>query len=495
MLTLGDPLPIGGRKHHHSRSIQPRGDIYSCAHQRLPNPPPPFCTRPIERERDGLGLDELQGFFLPLQLLCWLLRLHTRPQMQLLNGHVPRAAVANSRVTGRLAETTQLKLAIGLPLRNAAELDSLLAEMNDPTSSKYHQYLTPAQFAAQFGPTEADYVGLIEFARENGLMVTATHPNRMLLDVAGSTATVEKALHVNMVTYLHPVRGAFYAPDREPSLDTEVATLDISGLENYDVPQPMGLQRVPMTAGATPYVTGSGPGGYFIGKDFRAAYAPGVTLTGTNQVVGLLEFDGFYAADVQKNFAAANQTPVPVQTVLLDGFSGAAGSDNTEVTLDIMMAAYMAPGLSKVIVYEGTTPNDILNRMATDNLAQQISSSWGYNPVNATTEQIFKEYIAQGQSVLQASGDSGAYKNGGDASIGRSEPDGGGRYRFDDERRGWTVAGGDGVVRLRRRREHELCDSELSGWCEYGIERRLEDDAKYPGSWHARESVDLPDPE
>jgi subtilase family serine protease len=333
-------------------------------------------------------------------------------QMQVLNGHVPRAAVANSRVTGRLAETTQLKLAIGLPLRNSAELDSLLAEMNDPTSSKYHQYLTPEQFAAQFGPTEADYIALIGFARENGLTVTATHPNRMLLDVAGSTATVEKALHVNMVTYLHPVRGAFYAPDREPSLDTEVATLDISGLENYDVPQPMGLQRVPMTAGETPYVTGSGPGGYFIGKDFRAAYASGVTLTGTNQVVGLLEFDGFYAADVQKNFAAANQTPVPVQTVLLDGVSGAAGSDNTEVTLDIMMAAYMAPGLSKVIVYEGTTPNDILNRMATDNLAQQISSSWGYNPVNATTEQIFKEYIAQGQSVLQASGDSGAYKNG-----------------------------------------------------------------------------------
>ena len=103
-------------------------------------------------------------------------------------------------------------------------------------------------------------------------------------------------------------------------------------------------------------------------------------------------------------------TAVPTQTVLLDGVSGTPGGSNIEVTLDIMMAAYMAPGLSKVIVYEGNNPNDILNRMATDNLAQQLSSSWSFSPINATTEQIFKQYIVQGQSFFQASGDSGAYK-------------------------------------------------------------------------------------
>ena len=73
------------------------------------------------------------------------------------------------------------------------------------------------------------------------------------------------------------------------------------------------------------------------------------------------------------------------------------------------MAAYMAPGASSIIVYEGTNPNDVLNRMATDNLASQLSSSWGWSPTNATTEQIFKQMVAQGQSLFQASGDSGAY--------------------------------------------------------------------------------------
>src|ERR1019366_10266922 len=43
---------------------------------------------------------------------------------------------------------------------------------------------------------------------------------------------------------------------------------------------------------------------------------------------------------------------------------------------------------------------------------QQLSSSWGFSPINQTTEQIFKQFIAQGQSFYQASGDSGAYKGG-----------------------------------------------------------------------------------
>jgi subtilase family serine protease len=331
-------------------------------------------------------------------------------ELQVLSGHVPQA-VASSRVLYELPAATRLNLAIGLPLRNQSELDSLLVQLSDPASPNFGHYLSAEQFAAEFGPTEQDYQALIQFAQQNGLVVTGTHPNRVLLDVSGEVPNIEKVLHVKMMAYNHPVRGEFYAPDREPSLDFEVKTLDISGLDNFNLPHPMVLKTAPLSE-VRPYVTGTGPGGYFIGKDFRAAYAPGVTLTGSGQVVGLLEFDGFFAGDVQKNAEQAGMTAVPTQTVLLDGFNGAAGGANTEVILDIMMAAYMAPGLSKVMVYEGNIPNDILNRMATDNLAQQLSSSWGYGPINATTEQIFKQFIAQGQSILQASGDSGAYKNG-----------------------------------------------------------------------------------
>jgi hypothetical protein len=331
-------------------------------------------------------------------------------ERQVLHGHVPQA-VASARVLGQVSRSERLNLAIGLPLRNQDGLELLLQQLYDPASPNYHQYQTSERFTAQFGPTERDYQALIQFAESNGLVVTGTHPNRTILDVSGAVADIERAFHLNMMSYWRPVRGTFYAPDREPSLDLDVRVLDISGLDNFELPRPMGLKSMPLAA-ARPFVTGSGPDGLFIGGDFRAAYAPTVTLNGTGQVVGLLEFDSFYASDVKANFAQAGLPAVATEMVLLDGVSGVPGGSNIEVILDIMMASYMAPGLSKVMVYEGSNCNDILNRMATDNLARQLSSSWGYSPINATTEQIFKQYIAQGQSLLQASGDGGAYEGG-----------------------------------------------------------------------------------
>ena len=330
--------------------------------------------------------------------------------LQLFNGQVPQA-VAESKAIGSVPAATPMRLAIGLPLRNPAELENLLSRLADPTSREYRQYLTPAQFAERFGPTEQDYATLAAFFAREGFSIAGTHPNRVILDISGTAEQIGRTFHVNMLYWNHPVRGKFFAPDREPSVDAGATILDISGLDNFVIPRPMNLEARPLSS-AQPLATGSGPAGLYIGGDYRAAYAPSVTLNGAGQSVGLFELDGFYASDVQANFKQAGLTPVPVQTVLLDGVSGAPGSANVEVTLDIMMSAYMAPGLKSVIVYEGANPNDVLNRMATDNLASQLSSSWGWSPLSATTDQIFKQMASQGQSLFQASGDDGAYSGG-----------------------------------------------------------------------------------
>ncbi len=177
----------------------------------------------------------------------------------------------------RLPATNRLNLAIGLPLRNQAALDKLLAEIYDPASTNYHHYLTPEQFAAQFGPTEQDYQALIHFAQTNGLTVTATYPNRTLLDVSGNAATVEKVFHVTLSVYQHPTENrTFFAPDTEPSIDFNVPILHVSGLDNFDLPHPASLKKNPHdAANRTPSGTGSGSGGAYMGNDFRAAYVPG----------------------------------------------------------------------------------------------------------------------------------------------------------------------------------------------------------------------------
>jgi hypothetical protein len=325
---------------------------------------------------------------------------------QILRNHVPQA-VNQSRRLGPLSPQARLNLAIGLPLRNSENLNLFVEQVADPTSPAYRQYLSAPEFAERFGPTEKDYNALIGFFRANGFVISGTHANRMILDVSGPVSAIEQTFHVTMTAWQHPRRGQFFAPDRDPSVEADVELLDVSGLDNFALPAPMDMNLTPLNS-VTPMVTGSGPYSLFIGKDFRAAYAPGVTLTGAAQTIGLIEFDGYYAADLTANFKQAGLPVVPAQTVLLDGFNGAPGSGNIEVILDIVMAGYMAPG-SSVLVYEGLTPNDVLNRAATDNTARQISCSWTFSPINATTEQIFKEMIAQGQSFLQASGDSGKY--------------------------------------------------------------------------------------
>jgi subtilase family serine protease len=153
-------------------------------------------------------------------------------ERQIVHTHIP-AATAPLQPLGLLEKSRHLNLAIGLPLRNQETLSNLLQQIYDPSSPNYHHYLTPEQFAERFGHTEQDYQSVIAFANTNGFTVTGMHPNRMLLDVNGSVADIERVMHVTMHVYQHPTEArTFYAPDAEPSLDLTVPILGLSGLNN-----------------------------------------------------------------------------------------------------------------------------------------------------------------------------------------------------------------------------------------------------------------------
>ena len=74
--------------------------------------------------------------------------------------------------------------------------------------------------------------------------MTRQYSNRVVLDVQGSVADIEKAFHVTMRTYPHPNEArTFYAPDVEPSLAVGVSVLHIEGLDNYALPHPKHKQH------------------------------------------------------------------------------------------------------------------------------------------------------------------------------------------------------------------------------------------------------------
>ena len=352
-----------------------------------------------------------------------------------LSGHVPAAAVAHSHLLGRVASTQTIGLALTLPLRNQAGLTDFLSRVSTPGDPLCGHFLTPAQFTARFGPTQSDYAAAAAAAKALGLQVTGTHPNRLILDVSGPASTVEAAFRLHLQRYKGADGREFFAPDAGPALSAGLSGR-ISGVVGLDNVRRLHshLRPLPLNSRLSKR-DGTGPMGGLAPSDIKTAYSLHSSATGAGQAIALYELDGYTPSDIQAYEAQFGLPNVPLQNILVDGASGTAGGDADEVTLDIEMAEALAPGVSKILVYE--TPNintttdqmylDGYSRIATDDLAKQVSTSFGEAEDEAEyggdtalltgENSIFEEMAAQGQANFAATGDNGAYDDGATLSV------------------------------------------------------------------------------
>jgi subtilase family serine protease len=268
---------------------------------------------------------------------------------------------------------------IGLPLRDRGGLEAFIARVSDPSSPDYRNYLSSPEFTARFGPSKEDYQIVMEFLRSSALKITNTTPNRMLVDVNASVEDIERVLQTTIGTYYDSITNRdFHAPDVDPSVPVGIPVLEVLGLDDFGRQASSGLKVLPR--GVAPDVSGSGPvGGCFLSNDLRAAYAPGVTLDGSGQTIAIVGSGNGYEPEHITSYAQLAGLPTPLVTnVLLPGTGPVSppGVNDLEVALDIEMAISMAPR-AQVLVYQGSL-DDAFNRIATDNVARQISTSYGY---------------------------------------------------------------------------------------------------------------------
>ena len=323
-------------------------------------------------------------------------------------------------MVGHLAGQRRLSLAISLPPGNQSDLDDFLARLYDPQSPDFHKYLSVKEFSERFGPSEADFAAASEFARTHGLKVVDEPANRMVLDVEGPAAAIESALHVSLNVFQHPTENrTFYAPDREPTPDLNVAWLHISGLDDFAPPQPKyveapdSAQSVTETGNTAKVTTGgSGPNHSYLGSDLRSVYYGSGPLNGASQSLGIFSLSGYNLSDVQLYFRNIDQPlNVPIVGVSVNGASLTClppSCNDTEQSLDLEQAISMAPGLRQVQFYVGKTAVSVLNRMAADNTSKTLSCSWGWKYDQSAIDPILQEMAAQGQSFFVATGDQGS---------------------------------------------------------------------------------------
>ncbi len=341
-----------------------------------------------------------------------------------LSGHMPSKAMSEAVLLKSLDPTTHVPLTFILPLRNKEALEELIQRIYDPTDQQHYcKFLTPEEFAEQFGPTQEDYDHVVAYAKSLGLTVTGTHSNRTLLNVSGPAESIETAFNLRLHHYQKPNGRTFYAPDNDPEVSGSMASIidGIVGLDNHAVRHTYNRRKQTtegfLNSNAASHAFPSGPGGGYSPNDLLTAYnLTGVSANGSNQIIALFELGGYQASDINEYTQYFGLPSAKLQNILVDGGSG-SGID-PEVTLDIELALALAPE-SQIYVYEGPNSDqgvlDTYNRIATDNLAKQVSTSWGMGEslVNAQYLQaenaIFLQMAAHGQTIYAAAGDSGAY--------------------------------------------------------------------------------------
>ncbi len=339
--------------------------------------------------------------------------------------------LARSQWLGVDRSARTLQLSVGLKLRNLPALQRLLRDLYDPASPRYHHFLSVADFTREFAPTPEVQQQVLAYLRGQGFTITRTFPNRLLIDFSGPQALAERVFQVQINDYRAPDGRRFFANSSPPALPAYLAaSIDaVTGLDNaarFFHPPISARSRPHLRATANGTCPGPGQSGgaaqvAYIPAQFATAYNySGLYqqgLTGSGQVVGLFELDGYAPGDIQVYAQCFGGGSVALQNVLLDGFNGQPGQGAIEVELDIEALIGMAPHLAKILVYEAPNTlqgyNDEFMRIVTDR-TPVVSVSWGDCESNVTAQEqdqenkIFAEAAAQGQSILVASGDSGS---------------------------------------------------------------------------------------
>ncbi|MFC6706726.1 S53 family peptidase [Flexivirga alba] len=111
------------------------------------------------------------------------------------------AWLAKAHAKGALPKTEGLSFSILLGMRDQAGANAEVRALSDPSSASYGKWLSLGQFNAAYGPSKADVAAVSAWAKSQGLRVSSVAPSGMLVNVSGSTNTVNRVFATKMASY------------------------------------------------------------------------------------------------------------------------------------------------------------------------------------------------------------------------------------------------------------------------------------------------------
>lgn len=318
---------------------------------------------------------------------------------------------------------------VALTQRDPSGLHAFLKDLTTPTSPRYHHFLTTAQFASRFGATRATVNAVRSYLASFGLRVRLLNAGHTLLELSGRTSQIAHAFATPVET-VHLTSGSTSAQfARAATLPAVIAhdVTAVAGLSSVTTPQsqlassrtsPRAVALPGTCAAASPSATNApnSAGGYSVAQQAQlyglsSAWAQG--KTGQGQTIALYELGQYDPSNTSIFFQCYSLSPT-VSTVNVDG--GSTGGFNNEATMDVEEAGALAPGATLEVYQAPNTSSgnvDLYSRIASDNTATVVSTSWGdceTDPTGtvAAEQVIFEQMAAQGQTIIAASGDNGS---------------------------------------------------------------------------------------
>ena len=355
------------------------------------------------------------------------------PQV-VLQGSKPGRALAGNDL-GTLPANSPMNGVTLVFNRTAAQetaLQTLLAAQQNPASPLYHQWLTPAQFGAQFGVADSDLTTVESWLTGQGFSIVGVSPARDRLTFAGTAGQLNASFGTSMHRYQNGSKVE-NAPSTDLSLPSALAPLVTAVLHTSTFrPHPM-VKRAPVSAKPT-YTTANTcpattpnctPEQHFLTPkdvatlyDVNSTYSAG--FTGTGQSVAIAG-ETFIALSDVTNFETATGLATNLPTLVLEPNTGGSATyegDEFESDIDVEYATGMAPGANVMLVYTGDSPYygvfDAFDYAIEENLAPVVSISYGsceqlYGSSAANAgNALFEQAASQGQTLIASAGDSGS---------------------------------------------------------------------------------------
>ena len=347
----------------------------------------------------------------------------------LVRSGIDQGAVSDSFAAGRLI------LLLKRPAEREAALQQFLQNAHTHGSASYHQWLTPAQFGAQFGPADEDLQAATGWLSSHGFRVAKTSKSGQFIEFSGTAGQLRQAFHTGIHQY--SVNGeTHYANATEVQIPAALAALvkGVSPMNDFRAqPQvkvagkalyargdkkttPLWTQPNPYGT-SNPYAYTIAPEDFYTQYDMSPLYKAGVN--GAGQTIGIINesnIDLSLVQAYQNLFGIAGTLP----QVVIDGDDpGELAGVDVEAYLDVEMSGAVAPGATvNLYIASGSYLQDPLElsalRAVDDNQASVLSVSFGNcevflgNAGNQFWSELWEEAAAQGQTVFVSSGDSGS---------------------------------------------------------------------------------------